>query len=447
MSREQLTESVVTDHYSQLTSRWNEALTQENFDAAIISAGEENFLFQDDQTTPFRPNPYLIQWLSPDHCSPGSLLLIRPGEKPTYLMNRPVDYWHAPGKIPSGQDSYLKTKVFDKEEALRKELQIELKNLRVAYIGSSTEQNDFAGFVNPDRLVNRLHFTRASKTEYEIKLMRKASIVGAKGHTAAKAAFEAGGSEFDIHIAYLDASLQNESNLPYPNIIGMNENAGLLHYQHQERDKPAEVNSLLIDAGGNYSGYASDITRSYSYRSEATLFNELLDAMQLHQDRLINSIRIGGDYLKLHEQMHQQLTQLLVETELVHCSLAEALSLSLSEYFCPHGLGHLLGIQVHDVGGLQISVSGETLNPPSNYSSLRFTRPIEENQVFTIEPGIYFIPSLLQQLREKKAPVNWSAIEQLLSYGGIRIEDNVRVLEDGLENLTRDAFESIAKEH
>ena len=119
MSREQLTESVVTDHYSQLTSRWNEALTQENFDAAIISAGEENFLFQDDQTTPFRPNPYLIQWLSPDHCSPGSLLLIRPGEKPTYLMNRPVDYWHAPGKIPSEQDSFLTTKVFDKEETLR----------------------------------------------------------------------------------------------------------------------------------------------------------------------------------------------------------------------------------------------------------------------------------------------------------------------------------------
>ena len=137
----------------------------------------------------------------------------------------------------------------------------------------------------------------------------------------------------------------------------------------------------------------------------------------------------------------------MVETEIVHCSLDEAINLSVSEFFCPHGLGHLLGIQVHDVGGLQISVSGETLNPPSNYSSLRFTRPIEKNQVFTIEPGIYFIPSLLQQLREKKAPVNWSAIEQLLSYGGIRIEDNVRVLEDGLENLTREAFESIAKEH
>ena len=74
-------------------------------------------------------------------------------------------------------------------------------------------------------------------------------------------------------------------------------------------------------------------------------------------------------------------------------------------------------------------------------------RSIEKNQVFTIEPGIYFIPMLLQKLKESKAPVNWSAVEGLLSYGGIRIEDNVRVLEEGLENLTRDAFASIANEH
>ena len=447
MSREQLTEKVVTDHYSQLSSRWNEALTQENFDAAIISAGEENFFFQDDQSPPFRPNPYLVQWLSPDYCSPGSLLLIRPGKKPAYLMNRPVDYWHAPVEIPSEQNKHLKIEVFDTEELLRKELQAELKSLRVAHIGTSPDKNDFAGSVNPERLVNRLHFTRASKTEFEVELMRKASVVGARGHNAAKTAFEAGGSEFDIHIAYLGASAQNESDLPYPNIIGINENAGLLHYQHQERDKPAQVNSLLIDAGGNYSGYASDITRSYSYESGETLFNDLLRAMQQHQDKLIDSIRIGGDYLKLHEQMHHQLTELLVETAIVRCSLDEASSLSISEFFCPHGLGHLLGIQVHDVGGLQINVKGETLSPPSNYSSLRFTRPIEKNQVFTIEPGIYFIPMLLQELKERKAPINWSAVEGLLSYGGIRIEDNVRVLEEGLENLTRDAFASIAKEH
>ena len=207
------------------------------------------------------------------------------------------------------------------------------------------------------------------------------------------------------------------------------------------------MNSLLIDAGGNYSGYASDITRSYSYNSGATLFNELLRAMQQHQDKLIDSISIGGDYLRLHEQMHRQLCEILVETEIVLCSLDEAINISVSEFFCPHGLGHLLGIQVHDVGGLQINVKGETLSPPSNYSSLRFTRPIEKNQVFTIEPGIYFIPMLLQHLKEKKAPVNWSALEGLLSYGGIRIEDNVRVLEEGIENLTRNAFESAAKEH
>ena len=108
-------------------------------------------------------------------------------------MNRPVDYWHAPVEIPSEQNKHLKIEVFDTEELLRKELQAELKSLRVAHIGTSPDKNDFAGSVNPERLVNRLHFTRASKTEYEVELMRKASVVGARGHNAAKTAFEAGG--------------------------------------------------------------------------------------------------------------------------------------------------------------------------------------------------------------------------------------------------------------
>ena len=108
----------------------------------------------------------------------------------------------------------------------------------------------------------------------------------------------------------------------------------------------------------------------------------------------------------------------------------------------PHGIGHLLGIQVHDVAGFMENENGTTIDPPSGHPYLRLTRVLEEDMVLTIEPGLYIIDMLLDNLRGTPAEslVNWSAVDALRPFGGIRIEDNVRVLSDGCENLTRDAF-------
>ena len=99
---------------------------------------------------------------------------------------------------------------------------------------------------------------------------------------------------------------------------------------------------------------------------------------------------------------------------------------------------------MHDVGGQQITESGELRPPPDNYPALRFTRPITENMVLTVEPGLYFIPALIEPYRDSHSAFNWSLIDALYPFGGIRIEDNVRVLPTGTENLTRDAFTAIA---
>jgi Xaa-Pro dipeptidase len=138
--------------------------------------------------------------------------------------------------------------------------------------------------------------------------------------------------------------------------------------------------------------------------------------------------------------MHRQLADLLVEHNLLTCSAEEAFDQGLTEPFCPHGLGHLLGIQVHDVGGHQINLEGEQAPPPASYSTLRLTRPLDINMVLTIEPGLYFIPSLLEPLKQAKAAVNWQKIAALVPFGGIRIEDNVCVTQASSRNLTRDAF-------
>ena len=104
-----------------------------------------------------------------------------------------------------------------------------------------------------------------------------------------------------------------------------------------------------------------------------------------------------------------------------------------------HEAGHLLGIQVHDVGGKQINTRGDITAPPTDYPALRNTRTIEKGQVFTIEPGLYFIPQLLDPERRSSRGklINWKLVDSLLPLGGIRIEDNVLVTASGVENLTR----------
>ena len=104
----------------------------------------------------------------------------------------------------------------------------------------------------------------------------------------------------------------------------------------------------------------------------------------------------------------------------------------------PHGIGHLLGIQVHDVAGHQQNTKGTVLRPPADSPMLRCTRDLVPNMTFTIEPGLYFIPVILEQERktDRGKNINWSLIDELTPFGGIRIEDNVRVTETGFENLT-----------
>jgi Xaa-Pro dipeptidase len=117
----------------------------------------------------------------------------------------------------------------------------------------------------------------------------------------------------------------------------------------------------------------------------------------------------------------------------------DAVEAGLTAPFFPHGLGHFLGIQVHDVGGRQKAPEGGVVPPPRQYPYLRTTRTIEEGHVFTIEPGLYFIEMLLRPHRSgpKAGLFDWKLVDQLAGHGGIRIEDNILVTKSGGRNLTR----------
>jgi Xaa-Pro dipeptidase len=130
----------------------------------------------------------------------------------------------------------------------------------------------------------------------------------------------------------------------------------------------------------------------------------------------------------------------------VHMAPEQAVTRGLSSTFLPHGLGHLLGLQVHDVGGFHPAAGAAPIARPEGHPALRLTRPLVPGMVVTVEPGLYFIDSLLQRLKAGPlaSAVNWALVESLAPCGGIRIEDNVLVTPTGHENLTRAAFAACA---
>ena len=201
-----------------------------------------------------------------------------------------------------------------------------------------------------------------------------------------------------IHLAFLGASRQSESDLPYGNIVALNENAATLHYQLQLPDAPAQHHSLLIDAGATCRGYASDITRTYA--AKPGLFASLIEGMH---DAAAGTVRARCPRLLTGASCTWPRTCWFQDCCVMPacCAFPARMRshMGISSTFLPHGLGHLLGLQVHDVGGFRSSAQAPPIARPPGHNSLRLTRLLETGMVVTVEPGVYFIDSLLQSLR------------------------------------------------
>ncbi|HET6632613.1 MAG TPA: Xaa-Pro dipeptidase, partial [Rhodanobacteraceae bacterium] len=411
-------------HLATMRQRADAALAKAKREHLVIPAGVLRYKFRDDMPYPFVVSPHFKAWL-PVLQAPGSWLVYTPGQKPKLVYLQPRDYWHVVPQAPEGYwvDHFEIVIVREAEDA-RAELPQDPGGCAVLGEDSSALGDMIPD--NPQALVDHLHYARACKTDYEIECMRRASRVGVAGHRAAEMAFRSGESEFGIHMAYLHASGQTEPELPYGSIIALDTHGAVLHYSHFQRTPSAHNHSFLIDAGGSFNGYASDITRSYA-TPDASEFQALIDMMDSAQRTLCAKVRDGQSYADLHVLAHHLVGDILHDQGFIDIDGEAALGAGITRAFFPHGLGHGIGLQVHDIGGFMAGPEGGRIEPPEGHPFLRLTRPLARGMVVTIEPGLYFIDMLLAELKATPAArhVRWDKVDAFRKYGGIRIEDDV----------------------
>jgi len=429
-------------HLQTLMRRTEQSLDASGFDALVIHAGCPPTQFLDDQDYPYKVNPHFKAWV-PIVDNPRCILLVAPGARLKVLFYQPNDYWHKPARLP---DAPWTTEVdLIAMDDPSKASQHWAGLGRVAHIGPAGCAGDVESTSpNPPDLLTRLHYDRAVKTAYELECMRRACELGARGHRAALAAFRRGGSEYEAHMRYLEACAQREEEMPYNNIVAYNENSAVLHYQHLERAAPESLRSFLIDAGAQYRGYASDITRSYA--AAPGRYADLVAAVDQAQQLLCAEIVAGRDYRDVHLSAHRILGDVMQRVGLTKLPGQAALEAGVTSVFFPHGIGHLLGLQVHDVGGVMGDQQGHERQRPEGHPYLRLTRMLEPGVVVTVEPGIYLIDSLLSAAHAdaRRTHIDWTVVEELKPYGGVRIEDNVATTAAQPENMTRNAFAKAA---
>ncbi|MEW5305192.1 MAG: hypothetical protein WDW36_007752 [Sanguina aurantia] len=398
--------TLYASHLQTLGERADDALATSGFDALVIAAGMPLRKFLDDQDQPFIVSPQFKHWL-PLTDAPGSWIIYTPGRKPKLVFLQPRDYWHVVPDAPSGYwiSHFDITIVRTAADAVA-----QLPHGNHAILAAAHSAQAGVEPNNPPAALDYLNWYRSLKTPYELALMREANRIGTRAHRAAEKAFRAGESEFGIHLAYLAAARQNDAELPYASIVGLNEHGAVLHYTNFDRQPPKTSRSFLIDAGASAAGYASDITRTYARNDAAASdFQALIESVDIAQQGFVDKVRAGQSYPDLHIHAHHVLAEVLREHGIIRMSAESAVATGVTSTFMPHGLGHPIGLQVHDVAGFQKNESGGSIDRPPGHPYLRMTRVLEAGMVVTIEPGLYFIDMLLEELRGKPAAkeINW----------------------------------------
>jgi Xaa-Pro dipeptidase len=283
---------------------------------------------------------------------------------------------------------------------------------------------------------------RVVKSAHEIALMRHVVRVSSDAHVAVMRRVRPGLAEFQVealfrYFCYDQAGFRHAA---YTCICASANNSATLHYGHAgaPNDRTlAATDMLLFDMGGEYAAYGADITRSYPVSGTFDARQRLVYSTVLAaQDAVLAALKPGVSYVDMHLLAERTMLGELARHGLLRGDVEAMMACRLGAVFMPHGLGHLLGLDTHDVGGYQ---HGAPRRIEPGLKSLRLSRTMLPGMILTVEPGCYFIDRLLDLALAddtQKHFVVADRINEFRGFGGVRIEDDVLITETGVENLT-----------
>ena len=278
---------------------------------------------------------------------------------------------------------------------------------------------------------------RRAKDPDELEAMRRAAAASRAGHLLALRTARPGMTERDLQVE-LEAEFfrSGGDRTAYGSIVGSGPNAAVLHFAPTRR--PLNDGELvLIDAGAEVDGYASDVTRTFpAGRRFEGIQRDLYRLVYEVQRAAIAEARPGVEYRDLHLRACERIAAGLADLGILRGNPADLVEMDAHALFFPHGLGHLLGLATHDAGGC---LRGRTPSDRFGLKWLRADLPLQPGYVVTIEPGIYVIPAILDDPARRETyrdVVDWDRVDALRGFGGIRIEDDILVTEAGAEVLT-----------
>ena len=321
------------------------------------------------------------------------------------------------------------------------------KVLTCDYVFPSPYQQ-YNEIIDHDELIYEiLADTRTKKSKEEIDLMTYINKVTVDGHIQAMKSiskkFKAGEKiiERDVEnffFGYVRKVLYSR-NHPYEHICGCGVNAATLHYINNDKElKDGQL--ILMDMGGLAAEYTSDVTSTVPVNGKfTTKQKEIYDIVLSANQEVRNNIKTGVSWTEMHLLAEKVILKGLKDLGLLsnEYTVDEMVNNRVCYYFMPHGLGHLIGLDVHDVGGY-LSFTPER-SKEKGLDCLRTARYLEKNMILSVEPGIYFIPYLLEQgFNDSKISkyFNQDKIKEYYDFGGVRIEDDILVTDEGCTNLT-----------
>jgi Xaa-Pro aminopeptidase len=273
---------------------------------------------------------------------------------------------------------------------------------------------------------------RRPKDDVELERMRVAFEATRAGFAELVGLAEPGRTERELQIRLEAAFLLSGGDfLAFESIVAAGDHSAVLHFSPTARELRAG-DLLLVDAGAEYRGYASDVTRTYPIGGELDAQQRLVwDTVRHAGEAATAACRPGVEWRDVHRAAAHVVAEGLVELGVLRGAPETLVASGAVTLFFPHGIGHPVGLGVRDAG----FASDEVRKPAPGLPRLRIDVPLEPRQAWTIEPGIYFVAPLLASERGR-SDVDWNRVDELLGFGGVRIEQNVLVTDDGCEVLT-----------